>query len=465
MRRHSLILGGLFGLIGFWTQGSAATGEAVAGYGLRAEWAGPCRKSDPVDVNQGNAPEVFVRAAACQISGRMPEAATIQTWSQGLVLDDRVRRIDVVESLCRAAHRVCRLSYSNPWRVEPSAVTPPCDKRYRRDIGAVVMFFFHCPHRVNCSLDWANNHVRGMKARDRDLGWGDQAAGYYVASNPGFWRHELRDARSAGLQYILPNLYGPDMTDEGEIDTLAAALAQEADPVKVGLFDDSWAWGHRQFGKPWSHAPDLSHTQAAADILYTAKWRPYFRKIAAANWYRIDNRPVIYFYNAGTLKPARQAAAVLREMKRRFAADFGVTPYVVVDDAFFADPDMVNVADSRFRWDTLGGDFQASDGTVTVADRLGRSPMGGKSLTNAFVRWDSSGRDQSATFADRVIKGPDLLQHVLDKTHDDDSLLIATWNDLGEGTGVNASYDYYVHGQWLRPDAFMQTIRRDNCRN
>ena len=436
-----------------------------APYILRAEWTGPCRRAARVDVNLGNGADAFVRAASCQISGTMPDAMVLQTLTQALRLDDRTRRIDVVQHLCAEAHRACDLVYSDPWTGGPDPTPAPCDKRFKRDIGAVVMFFFHCPDGVNCSADWASNHVRGMHKPDRQLAWGGHKTGYYVATQPGFWRHELRATRRAGLQYILPNLYGPDMTANGEIDTLVQALNKAHDPVKIGLFDDSWAWGEAKFGPPWSSAPDLSDTRQAATTLYESKWRPYFRKIPTRYWYRIDNRPVIYFYNAGTLHPASKSAAVLSEMKQRFATDFGVTPYLVVDDAFFADPDMVNVADSRFRWDSLAGNFRAPDDTVTVDHGLATSRMKKHSLSNAFVRWDSLGRDGGGAFADRLIKGPQVLQDVLSRTHDDDSLLIATWNDLGEGTGINDSYDYYYRGQWLSPDYFMDLVRKDNCRN
>jgi hypothetical protein len=38
-------------------------------------------------------------------------------------------------------------------------------------------------------------------------------------------------------------------------------------------------------------------------------------------------------------------------------------------------------------------------------------------------------------------------------------LVIATWNDLGEGTGIHRNYDYYAGGRWLEPDHFMRLIR------
>ena len=432
-------------------------------YVLRAEWTGPCKRMKAVDVNLGNAPETFVAAAACQVSGRRLYPEHAEALANRLRDDPMARREDIVRELCDQAGRSCRLTWSDPWLGGPAEDVEACRKRYRRDVGAVVMFFFHCPGKTNCAMDWADNHVRGMERRDAGLAWGDAADGFYAPENPGIWRRELNDAKAAGLQFILPNVYGPDMQ---KINSLSEALQAAHEPVKVGLFDDSWAWGRTKAGAPWTVAPDLSDTEAAAKILYESKWKPFFAQIAPEHWQRINNRPVIYFYNAGTLKPLNKAAAVVARMKAMFAADFGVEPFVAVDDAFFADPAMVTVADSRFRWDTFD-DFSAP--TVSVTEGLSRSTLSGLSLTNAMVRWDSADRDRRADGASpwegRRIKGPERLLDVLARTHDDDSLLIATWNDLGEGTGINAAYDYYYRGAWLRPDHFMQLIRRDNCSN
>src|ERR1700741_3130637 len=39
---------------------------------LKPEWRGPCERADKVDVNLGNAPAAFVRAAHCQVVGSEP---------------------------------------------------------------------------------------------------------------------------------------------------------------------------------------------------------------------------------------------------------------------------------------------------------------------------------------------------------------------------------------------------------
>ena len=438
-------------------------------YILRAEWAGPCRRAETVDVDLGNAPEAFVRAAACQVSGQAPDAGTVKIWVRKLRADPAMRRIDVAKSLCNQINRECVFSYSTPWvdRKAPSLID--CVKRTRRDIGAVTMFFFHCPGGDNCRMDWANSHAPGMDRPDRRLGFAGQPQGYYDVSNPGFWAFELRQARTAGLQFILPNVYGPDMA-AGQIDTLVTALKAGAQgPVRIGLFDDTWAWGHDTFGEPWARAPDLADTEAAADRLYRLKWKAFFEKIPPTDWYRIDGRPLIYFYNAGTLKPANRAAAVLARMKALFKADFGVEPFVAVDDAFFADPDMPGVADSRFRWDTFSAPFTAQDGSVALKDGISRSNLHGRVMTSAMVKWDSRDRDalegRPQAFADRTVKGPERLQAVLEATRDADSLVLETWNDLGEGTGVDLNDDYYYRDRWLQPDVFIQKIRASQCVN
>src|SRR4051812_28752214 len=51
---------------------------------LRAEFDGPCEAKSTIDVNLGNAPEAFVRAASCQISGAEPGAEVVKSWSDQL---------------------------------------------------------------------------------------------------------------------------------------------------------------------------------------------------------------------------------------------------------------------------------------------------------------------------------------------------------------------------------------------
>jgi hypothetical protein len=423
--------------------------EPPSPFRLKPEWQGPCAKTDTVDVNLGNSPEAFVRAAFCQITGREPTRETVQLWSGKLQHDAHVRRVDVVRSIANAQKREVKLSYSDPWTSQPELLGAP-DRQTKRDIGAVCMFFFHCPGGTNCDMNWANTHAVGMDSPSPLLGMEPGKSAVYVPSEPGFWRRELLDAQYAGLQFLMLNTYGPDIAD-GQLAPLAKALASIDHPIQIALFDDTWTWGQPYFGEFWRQKPDLTDSEKAANTIYEAKWKPFFQQIDRKHWYRFKGKPFIYFYNSGTLEPRERSAAVITKLKARFKADFGEEPFVDVDAAYFGDGAMPRVADARFTWMTLN-----------LPDKFSRSHLNGHIIDHAMVKWDSVGRDrpgQIANAGDRLIKDGEILKQVLANTTDGELLILATWNDLGEGTGVNRNYDYYAGGKWLEPDYFMRIIR------
>jgi hypothetical protein len=200
---------------------------------LRPEWSGPCRYADVIDVNLGNLPEAFIRAAYGQVTGREPSPERVATWAARLRTDTHLRRIDVVRTFCKESGRSCNLRYSNPWLNNPDLAASGV-KKTQRDVGAVVMFFFHCPAGVNCGMDWANTHAYGMDEPSPILAWGTETSGVYDAKNPGLWRRELRDAKFAGLDFILPNklLKGPERLQQVLRDSA------DADILMIGTWND-----------------------------------------------------------------------------------------------------------------------------------------------------------------------------------------------------------------------------------
>lgn len=422
----------------------------VSAFKLKSEPTWPCTRAETIDVNRGGSPEAFVAAAHCQVTGKPASAEATNEWSRKLRERKFTRRVDVVRSLC-AEHKVkCKLSYSDPWAEQLELLGAP-QRGGKRDVGAVFMFFFNCPGEVNCKMDWANTHAPGMDAPHAVLGFGDQQAAHYSPKAPGFWRRELLDAQYAGLQFLLLNTYGPDIED-GKLKPLTDALASIEQPIQVALMDDTWSWGEPWFGSFWQKKPDLADTEATAKLLFEAKWKPFFKQIDVKHWYRFKGKPFIFFYNAGKLGPRNKAAAVLGRMKQLFKEEFGEEPFLDVDTAFYEDRDMPKVADAEFRWFT----FQSPG-------KKSRSTRNGHVIDHAMVKWDAVGRDRPdgvANAHDLLIKHSDLLQTILDSSQDAELLLLATWNDLGEGTGINRNYDYYVDGRWLPPDHFMNLIRQ-----
>jgi hypothetical protein len=426
---------------------------------LKDEFAGPCALNmGEIDVNLGNSPEAFVRAAYCQVNGAEPPADTVTQWASQLRTVEYVRRVDVVRTFCAAATRSCALTYSDPWQAD-IPLAPTCTRKGTRDLGAVLMFFSDCPRGVNCGMDWANTHAHGMSAGHPLFGFGSAPTNYYNPRNAGWWYRELQDAAWAGLQFFLLNTYGPDLGGApDQLAMLGQALAMAGpNGVKVALFDDPWAWGQASSPPPFKTRPNMSDTEGAAQAIYTAKWKPFYSRIDRQSWYLFHGRPFIYFYNAGTLNPLNVSAAVVARLKQLFAADFGVEPFVAVERAYFQDPAMPTVADSEFTWNTLGN---GNGGAASV------SMMSGVTLDHFMVKWDTVGRDRPGAIAsasDRIIKSTSVLSQRIADAAAADVAVIATWNDLGEGTGIERNYDYYIAGAWQPPTAFLSLLRAAQC--
>jgi hypothetical protein len=227
--------------------------------------------------------------------------------------------------------------------------------------------------------------------------------------------------------------------------------------VQVGLFNDTWAWGKAAGGPTMNPAPNLANTDAAAAQIYAVQWKPFFGAISKPHWYTVNGAPLIYFYNAGTLAPASGASAVIAKMKALFLADFGVTPFVVVDRGYGA----TTSGDAQFVWDTFKNFPTTHLGTTTTV-------TGGLTFDNSMVKWDSLGRDNPGAIANaqtQIVKGPEILTQILGASSGANLLLLETWNDLGEGTGITRNYDYYENGSWLSPSVFMDAIRASQCSN
>ncbi len=416
---------------------------------LKPDWNGNIVRRETVDVNVGHTPETFVRAAHAQITGQPAPNELVKRWARELRQNPRLRRVDLVRLLLREHGRECSLAFGDPWQAHPELLGAP-ERGTSRQVGAVFMFFFDCPGGTNCAPDWASSHALGMHEPHELYGFERGARGHYVPSEAGFWRRELCDAKWAGLDFFLLNVYGPDIQHE-KLAPLARALNSLEDPLKLALFDDTWTWGQPWFGPFWQKRPDLSDPEAAARTIYEAKWQPFFRQIDKRHWYRFKGKPLIYFYNAGTLQPRYKSSELLAHLKRLFEAEFGEPPFLCVDGAYFDDPRLDALADSRFSWFTFD-----------LPEKRSRSRMNGHVIDHAMVRWDSVGRDRPgelASASDLLVKGSELLEQVLHESSDAELLVLATWNDLGEGTGINRNYDYWVGGSWLSPEHFMRKIR------
>jgi hypothetical protein len=410
-----------------------------------------------IDVNLGHSAEALTQAIWKQLTGETPDAEWTATTAARLGTAGTPRRIDLAVQLATEADVHAHWTYSDPWQVQiPLEAT--FEKTVERDVGAVLMYFFTSPDAPNGGSGWANNHAPGMLRPSPSLAFYEEKEAYYKPEAAGFWYREFKDAQYAGLDFFLLNTYGPDL-DVPKMSALTRALErieqEDGDhAIKLGLFDDTWTWGQPYFGPLWETLPDCENVESTAHLLYQAKWRPFFQTIPQQHWYTIDGKPMIYFYNNNTLQNRHKMAEVFTLMKALFKADFGIEPFIVADRAFQHAPGIDVATDSEYDWFTLD-----------LPGKVSTETRNGTTLAHAMVRWDSTSRSNNhveciAKPEEHLFKDDTILKQVLDRTQDNDILVIATWNDLGEGTGINRCYDYYWDGEWKKPSHFMDLIRR-----
>jgi hypothetical protein len=232
---------------------------------------------------------------------------------------------------------------------------------------------------------------------------------------------ELLDAKWAGLDFLLLAASGASLPP-GQPQALVQALAALTEPVKLALFD-------------------RADGASEASAVYSQKWRPFFRQVDRHHWYRFKGKPLVYFDGA------RSSSERLAQLKRAFEQELGESPFLCVAGPHIDDA----LVDARFDWFTF--DLPA---------KRSRSTKNGHIVDHAMVRWDSVERERPgelATPADLLVKGSELLEQVLSDSRDAELLVLTSWNDQGDGTGIHRNFDYWVSGSWLSPEHFMRKIR------
>ena len=245
-----------------------------------------------LDINLGESPTDFAAACWWQLTGEHLSPAEVQSWAAKLGTPEAPRRIDLALLMAQKASVTPDIYYSDPWEKQIPLQGVP-ERKVKRQIGAAMMFFFNCPGLPNGSPHWCNNHAPGMVNRAEIWGFGPKRDGFYNPANPGFWYREFKDATFAGLNFLLLDCYGPDWQSPIPQSLTAGwnkLKSESADePVKIGLFDDTWTWGKPYFGPFWKNPPDLSKTDEAAKTIYEAKWKPFYQGIPKDSWFNFGS--------------------------------------------------------------------------------------------------------------------------------------------------------------------------------
>lgn len=244
----------------------------------------------------------------------------------------------------------------------------------------------------------------------------------YSYESPDWWRAELRDIRSAGIDFILPVFWGVPNHPKGwsfvglrHLVTAWGRMKRAGeDPPQVGLFYDTSTlqWNpqrvHVELGTGWG-----------TDWFY-GTIRDFFSLIPPRMWVMRRGGPVVFLYSAAFARG--KDPKLFAEMKRRFRRDFACEPYLVKEVSWPGD------ADADYAWGgALGLRLHSVASLGPGYDHHavpGRAPLVVPREDGAFYRrsWE------------RFLR--------LDPGRRPPILMVETWNELHEGTDIAHTKEY-----------------------
>ncbi len=338
-----------------------------------------------------------------------------------------------------------------------------------RHVGTFFFYWHDCPER-NCDPSSVPTLAPGWTEPLVDDP--DPTDGvYYSSLNLEWYVRELLDMRRAGVEWVFPVSWGdyPAPWFRTEVLTrLVEANRRLGVPLKIGLFDDSTSEASEYNDRADDGAVNASRYESLDPLplsdpisgyyVYDLKIKPFFRLVPREMWATIQGRPVIVVYVANFYTDLHLAGELWRSVKEAFRRDFGVEPWLILEDSWFVlgGPDVADVADGRYHWGA------ALEGPVAREHRGFRVVSVGPGFDDRYVRPETPHFRARDVALDGTPGGPAaFLESGLEAAPPADLLLIETWNELWEGTSVaRAYYRDPRSGRRLPEDFYIDVLSR-----
>lgn len=191
-----------------------------------------------------------------------------------------------------------------------------------------------------------------------------------------FWDAYVEQLEAAGVDFVAPTIRGsipgkPQYNKGGDTTKLAdlvAAIKRRGAHIKISALDDTPAslTDKKNMNKhdAGGYDPkfDLADKTGAGEGGYQYMWdynlREFFQAVPADMRFTMNGRPVVYEWSTSDTFFVNQgngnSAALLKYVKEKAKAEFGVDPYFIVSDRWIKeDPAVADVADGVHRWFTM----------------------------------------------------------------------------------------------------------------
>ena len=244
----------------------------------------------------------------------------------------------------------------------------------------------------------------------------DASASY---RNVAWFEKQLADQQAAGIDLALAVYWGAaePSSDIGLANLGQAAsnrsAAGKASP-KVGMFFDTGAIAQ------WPVAQRDLTVQANQAKVYEMVHK-FYSTLPRQHWGAIDGKPVVWFWAAEFGIKAN--ASFTSYLRSRFAADFGVTPYLVGDYSWQATAAGATSFDNYYGWGTATRGYAESPDTIASV-----GPGYDERLMAAAGRSGRMTDHEGGRFYQRN------LEYAIDSGKP--ILVLETWNEFHEASGI-----------------------------
>lgn len=337
-------------------------------------------------------------------------------------------------------------------------------------VGTHFFYWYDCP-KTDCKAERMPYHPPGMDEPYRGT--------YYSSTSDAWYVWQLADLNAAGIDCIFPVSWGeshhPGHFKQSMLAKLVKAIKKTRSRIKVGMYDDTQseasAWNKDQGRGYVNSTTDAKLQMSLADpttheYFYDRKIKPFFEMIPRELWATHNGRPVaaggrplILTYTIYYYKDREAAHTMWAKVKKAFAADFGVEPWLVACWSWWHfDPKMREVADGQCIYGAAG---PAGIQTYTTPNGYTVSNLGpgrddrriGSELYHP--RWsDKDGQDDGRE--DQWLR--DNFKAVPPHAN---LIILESWNELFEGSALCRCTDYPKRTGGTLPETYyIEATRR-----
>lgn len=367
---------------------------------------------------------------------------------------------------------------ATPPAPEPTATAPvaaPSPEAARQtSLGTFFFYWYHCPEH-ECDTGQLSITPPGWVTPLP--GDGDPRDGTaYSSINYDWYEGELRDMAATGIDTVFPVSWGDhphSWFGDDRLELLVQANGVLTEPLRIGMFLDTTAQqamyndfvadGYR-FGPQVPRLP-LDDPKSGY-FFYDRHIKGFFTRIPREMWATVAGRPIIITYTALCCDNLALAGELWGAVKNAFARDFGVEPWLIVEETWFT-PEAIGpggdllpleqAADGRYSWGTaLNGPATHSLGDYTVSSV-------GPGFDNSRITAIADPRVQpraSPPDGGPQADGAFLRASLAAVPPEADLLLIETWNEWPESTGIARAAYSGIDGRALGETFYMDMVRR-----